>query len=93
MIWQWVDEDVRIATQPISYWESPALLLELAVVILRATTPLTTSKFQAKGEAMQAKSQEQLSVVDAEIILKRLPERIRSALIARAADIEYPIES
>jgi hypothetical protein len=42
---------------------------------------------------MQAKHQEQLSPADAEIILKRLPERIRAALIARAAEIEYPIEA
>ncbi|WNZ23508.1 hypothetical protein HJG54_12030 [Leptolyngbya sp. NK1-12] len=42
---------------------------------------------------MQAKSQEQLSVTDAEVILERLPERIRLALIARAAEIEYPIEA
>lgn len=42
---------------------------------------------------MQAKLQEQLSPADAEIILGRLPERIRSALIARAAEIEYPIEA
>ncbi|HEY9711467.1 MAG TPA: hypothetical protein V6D48_24885 [Oculatellaceae cyanobacterium] len=42
---------------------------------------------------MQAKLQEQLSPADAEIILGRLPERIRSALIARSAEIEYPIEA
>lgn len=42
---------------------------------------------------MQAKLQEQLSPADAEAILGRLPERIRSALIARAAEIEYPIEA
>ncbi len=42
---------------------------------------------------MQAKVQEQLSIVDAEIILERLPERIRAALIARATEIEYPIEA
>ncbi|MCG6133420.1 MAG: hypothetical protein MET45_01930 [Nostoc sp. LLA-1] len=42
---------------------------------------------------MQAKLQEQLSPADAEIILGRLPERIRSALIARATEIEYPIEA
>ncbi|XPM61767.1 MAG: hypothetical protein EDM05_051970 [Leptolyngbya sp. IPPAS B-1204] len=42
---------------------------------------------------MQAKSQEQLSFADAEVILERLPERIRLALIARAAEIEYPIEA
>ncbi|MDZ4876788.1 MAG: hypothetical protein CLLPBCKN_006223 [Chroococcidiopsis cubana SAG 39.79] len=42
---------------------------------------------------MQAKLQEQLSPADAEAILGRLPERIRVALIARAAEIEYPIEA
>jgi len=40
---------------------------------------------------MQAKLQEQLSLADAEVILGRLPERIKAALIARAAEIEYPI--
>jgi hypothetical protein len=34
-----------------------------------------------------------LSVSDTEIILAHLPERIRTALIARAAEIEYPIEA
>ncbi len=42
---------------------------------------------------MQAKLQEQLSPADAEVILGRLPERIRAALIARAAEIEYPVEA
>jgi hypothetical protein len=42
---------------------------------------------------MQAKLQEQLSPADAEVILGRLPERIRMALINRAAEIEYPIEA
>lgn len=42
---------------------------------------------------MQAKLREQLSPADAEVILGRLPERIRMALIARAAEIEYPIEA
>jgi len=42
---------------------------------------------------MQAKLQEQLSPIDAEIILGRLPERIRAALMARAAEIEYPVEA
>ncbi len=42
---------------------------------------------------MQAKLQEQLSPSDAEVILGCLPERIRTALIARAAKIEYPIEA
>ena len=40
---------------------------------------------------MQAKLQEQLSRADAEVILRHLPERIKAALIARAAEIEYPI--
>jgi hypothetical protein len=42
---------------------------------------------------MQAKLQEQLSPVDAEVILGRLPGRIRASLIARATEIEYPIEA
>jgi hypothetical protein len=42
---------------------------------------------------MQAKLQEQLSRTDAEVILDRLPERIRTALIERAVEIEYPIEA
>jgi hypothetical protein len=42
---------------------------------------------------MQAKSKEQLSPLDAEAILERLPERIRVALIARATEIEYPVEA
>jgi hypothetical protein len=42
---------------------------------------------------MQAKFQEQLSPADAALILDRLPERIREALIARAAEIEYPVEA
>jgi hypothetical protein len=65
----------------------------LDVLVQEPLNPLTTSKFQPKGEAMQAKLQEQLSPTDAEIILGRLPERIRAALIARAAEIEYPIEA
>jgi hypothetical protein len=42
---------------------------------------------------MQTQLQEQLSLSDTEIILAHLPERIRTALIARAAEIEYPIEA
>ncbi|MEG3840369.1 hypothetical protein [Microcoleus sp. herbarium14] len=41
--------------------------------------------------ALQAKLQEQLSPADAEVILRRLPERIQAAIIASAAEIEYPI--
>jgi hypothetical protein len=35
---------------------------------------------------------EQLSAIDAQAILDRLPERIRKALLDRATEIEYPIE-
>ncbi|NET39838.1 MAG: hypothetical protein F6K19_49105 [Cyanothece sp. SIO1E1] len=42
---------------------------------------------------MPAKLQEQLSAADAEVILGRLPGRIRAALIERATEIEYPIEA
>lgn len=42
---------------------------------------------------MQTEIQEQLSSTDAEVILGRLPKRIQEALIARAAEIEYPIEA
>ncbi|MFB2982451.1 hypothetical protein [Microseira sp. BLCC-F43] len=42
---------------------------------------------------MQSTTLEQLSAADAQVILEHLPERIRAALIARAADIEYPIEA
>ncbi len=42
---------------------------------------------------MQTKLQEQLSSADAEVILGRLPERIRAALVNHAAEIDYPIES
>ena len=53
----------------------------------------TTFKFQPRSKAMQTQLQEQLSISDAKIILGRLPERIRTALIARATEIEYPIEA
>ena len=42
---------------------------------------------------MQAKLHERLSPANAEVILGQLPERIQAALIARAAEIEYPIEA
>jgi hypothetical protein len=42
---------------------------------------------------MQTQLHEQLSRSDAEVILLRLPERIRTALIDRAAEIDYPIEA
>ena len=42
---------------------------------------------------MQTTKLEQLSSADALVILERLPERIRAAFIARAAEIDYPIEA
>jgi hypothetical protein len=42
---------------------------------------------------MQTKLLEQLSAADSAIILERLPERIRTAMIARSTEIEYPIEA
>ena len=42
---------------------------------------------------MQSKTLEQLSPGDAEAILSRLPERIRKALVSRAAEIDYPVET
>jgi excinuclease UvrABC nuclease subunit len=42
-LWAWLDkyedQDIRIAAQPISHWDNPALLLELEAIILRATEP------------------------------------------------------
>ncbi|WP_027403957.1 hypothetical protein [Aphanizomenon flos-aquae] len=42
---------------------------------------------------MQVELLEQLSATDAKIILECLPEKIRVALIARAAEIDYPVEA
>ena len=42
---------------------------------------------------MQVKLSEQISSTDAEIILRRLPDRIQAALIARATEIDYPVEA
>jgi hypothetical protein len=42
---------------------------------------------------MQTLLLEKLSSSDAAIILERLPERIRLALIDRAVEIDYPIEA
>jgi len=42
---------------------------------------------------MQAKLSKQISPRDAEIILRRLPDSIQDALIARATEIDYPVEA
>ncbi|WP_271254451.1 hypothetical protein [Pseudanabaena sp. Chao 1811] len=42
---------------------------------------------------MQVEMVERISSKDAEVILKLLPERIRTAIINRAKEIDYPIEA
>jgi hypothetical protein len=42
---------------------------------------------------MQSKTLEQLTPNAAQIILANLPERIRTAYIDRAAEINYPVEA
>ncbi len=42
---------------------------------------------------MQVEFLERISSKDAEVILKFLPERIRTAIIARSKEIDYPIEA
>ncbi|WP_434688335.1 hypothetical protein [Pseudanabaena minima] len=42
---------------------------------------------------MQVEMVERISSKDAEVILKLLPERIRTAIITRAKEIDYPIEA
>ncbi|AFY59352.1 hypothetical protein [Synechococcus sp. PCC 6312] len=42
---------------------------------------------------MQVELLEQLSPADAKIILKCLPQRVQDALIARASEIDYPVEA
>ncbi|MBV8885467.1 MAG: hypothetical protein JO235_15930 [Chroococcidiopsidaceae cyanobacterium CP_BM_RX_35] len=42
---------------------------------------------------MQSAKLEQLSPTDAQVILDRMPERIRLAYIAHATEIEYPVEA
>jgi hypothetical protein len=36
---------------------------------------------------------EQLSSADAQVMLERLPERIKRAFIQKAAEIDYPVEA
>jgi hypothetical protein len=42
---------------------------------------------------MQSTTFEQLTPAAAQVILEQLPERIKVALINRAAEIEYPVEA
>lgn len=44
-------------------------------------------------ETVQAQSPEKLSAATADVIWRRLPERIRETLLARATEIDYPIEA
>jgi hypothetical protein len=41
----------------------------------------------------ETKQYEQLSPMSGQIILEQLPDRIKAAIIARAAEIKYPIEA
>jgi hypothetical protein len=41
----------------------------------------------------ETKQYEQLSSMSGQIILEQLPDRIKAAIIARAAEIAYPIEA
>ncbi len=42
---------------------------------------------------MQSTTYEQLTATAAQVILAQLPERIRTALIIRAAEMDYPVEA
>jgi hypothetical protein len=42
---------------------------------------------------MQVELLERISSKDADVILTFLPERIRTAIIARSKEIDYPIEA
>jgi len=53
---------------------------------------MSTSNSELQAQARNI-LKEQLSHADAEVILRRLPERIQTALIQRAGEIEYPIEA
>lgn len=45
------------------------------------------------SEAVYNQEYEQLSEIEGQEILERLPERIRNAIIARATEIDYPVEA
>jgi hypothetical protein len=42
---------------------------------------------------MQSTHLEQLSSAAAQVILNQLPERVKQAFIARAVEIDYPVEA
>jgi flagellar motor switch protein FliG len=42
---------------------------------------------------MQSLTLDQLSPAAAQVILAQLPDRIRQAVVDRAAEIEYPVEA
>jgi hypothetical protein len=44
-------------------------------------------------QEIEIQDHEQLSSNAGQIILEQLPERIRTAIVDRAAEIEYPIEA
>jgi hypothetical protein len=41
----------------------------------------------------ETKEYEQLSATAGQIILEQLPDRIKYAIVARAAEIDYPVEA
>jgi len=41
----------------------------------------------------ETKEDEQLSPTAGHVILEQLPDRIKNAIIARAAEIDYPVEA
>lgn len=61
--------------QPISCWERP-YATRARSQYLEGYIHLTTSKFHPKGDAMQAKVQEQISPIDAKVILERLTAQL-----------------
>ena len=51
------------------------------------------SRSLANNSMIQTSQIEQLSDADAAIIIQRLPERIQTALLSRATEMDYPIEA
>jgi hypothetical protein len=52
-----------------------------------------TLKFQWSVKSMQSKTLDQLTPAAAQVILENLPDRIKTAFIDRAAEINYPVEA
>jgi hypothetical protein len=97
--WAWLDlhnpQDVRIAIAIFDQRASPALLLEIEAILLRATKPPYNECQNSYGEVipMQAIELEQLNSMAAQVILDQLPDRIKAAYVDRATQMNYPIEA